>query len=74
MFRGRQITHPELGEKLSIKMAEQLSDISTVERAPKIEGKNMVTMLLPKADHDKTEKNADKNIEVNNSKEEANHA
>jgi translation initiation factor IF-3 len=55
-------------------MAEQLSDISTVERAPKIEGKNMVTMLLPKADHDKTEKNADKNIEVNNSKEEANHA
>jgi len=39
MFRGRQITHPELGEKLSIKMAEQLSDISTVERAPKIEGR-----------------------------------
>ena len=73
MFRGRQITHPELGEKLSIKMAEQLSDISVVDRKPKIEGRNMVTMLLPKADHDKPEKNTEKN-ETSDIKEEANNA
>ena len=32
MFRGRQITHPELGERLCIKLAEELSDISSVEK------------------------------------------
>ena len=73
MFRGRQITHPELGEKLSIKMAEQLSDISVVDRKPKIEGRNMVTMLLPKADHDKAEKNTEKK-ETSDIKEDANNA
>jgi translation initiation factor IF-3 len=35
MFRGRQITHPELGERLCIKLAEELSDISSVEKHPK---------------------------------------
>lgn len=78
MFRGRQITHPELGEKLSIKMAEQLSDISVVDRKPKIEGRNMVTMLLPKTEHDKTDKNNEKKEAPANKaaeiKEEANNA
>ncbi|HNX29264.1 MAG TPA: translation initiation factor IF-3 [Syntrophomonadaceae bacterium] len=73
MFRGRQITHPELGEKLSIKMAQQLSDISTMEKAPRIEGRNMVTMLLPKVEHEKIDKNAEKN-EVKDVKEEVSNA
>lgn len=60
MFRGREITHPDLGEKLSVKMAEQLSDISAVEKAPKVEGKNMVMILTPKLDTDKTHKNEKK--------------
>lgn len=59
MFRGRQITHPELGEKLCIKLAEQLSDISSVERPPKIEGRNMVSILIPKIDVDKNKKEED---------------
>ena len=50
MFRGREITHPENGERLSKKFAEELSDISTVERAPKVEGRNMVMILVPKAE------------------------
>lgn len=70
MFRGRQITHPELGAKLSIKMAEELNDVSAVEKAPKIEGRNMVTILIPKIDNEK----ADKNPEKNEIKEEANNA
>ncbi|MDD3268473.1 MAG: translation initiation factor IF-3 [Syntrophomonadaceae bacterium] len=55
MFRGREITHPEIGEKLSIKLTEQLADISTVEKAPKIEGRNMVTILMPKIETEKKE-------------------
>lgn len=55
MFRGRQITHPELGEKLSLKLAEQLSDISTVEKQPKIEGRNMTTIFVPRIDDKKEE-------------------
>lgn len=48
MFRGREITHPELGQKLCKKFAAELADISTVEKMPKVEGKNMVMILLPK--------------------------
>lgn len=55
MFKGRQITHPELGEKLCIKLAEELADISTVERSPKVEGRNMVTIFIPKAEIEKKE-------------------
>ncbi|MDD4548994.1 MAG: translation initiation factor IF-3 [Syntrophomonadaceae bacterium] len=55
MFRGRQITHPELGERLTLKMAEQLSDISAVEKPPKVEGRNMVAILVPKTENDKKE-------------------
>ena len=59
-------------------MAEQLSDISVVDRKPKIEGRNMVTMLLPKTEHDKTDKNNEKKEAPANKaaeiKEEANNA
>lgn len=47
MFRGREITHPELGKSLCVRLAEQLSDISTVEREPRVEGRNMIMILTP---------------------------
>jgi translation initiation factor IF-3 len=56
MFKGRQITHPELGERLCNKLAETLADISTVEKSPKVEGRNMTTIFVPKADIDKEKK------------------
>ncbi len=55
MFRGRQITHPELGEKLCIQLAKELSDISAVEKQPKVEGRNMVMILVPKIENDSKE-------------------
>ena len=55
MFRGREITHPELGEKLSLRMVDELSDISAVEKPPKVEGRNMVTILIPKIENTKEE-------------------
>ena len=48
MFRGREITHPELGRVLCERLAERLADIATVERQPKVEGKNMIIILAPK--------------------------
>ncbi|MDR1616475.1 MAG: translation initiation factor IF-3 [Syntrophomonadaceae bacterium] len=54
MFRGREITHPDLGQRLSVKLAEELADISSVEKKPKVEGKNMVMILTPRLDLDKS--------------------
>lgn len=48
MFRGREISHPELGEKLCWRLADQVSEIASVERPPKLEGRNMVMILAPK--------------------------
>ena len=48
MFRGRELSHPELGEVLLIKMAKQLEDLAVIERAAKLEGKNMIMIVSPK--------------------------
>lgn len=48
IFRGREITHPELGEQLGLKLAEELSSVGVVEKPAKIEGRNMVMVLSPK--------------------------
>ena len=48
MFRGRELSHPELGEVLLTKMAKQLEDLAVIERAAKLEGKNMIMIVTPK--------------------------
>lgn len=49
MFRGREITHPELGRELCQRMVDRLSAVASVERAPKVEGKNMIIIFAPKS-------------------------
>ena len=49
MFRGRELTHPELGEDLLNKMAEKLQEFAVVERKPKLEGRNMIMIVAPKS-------------------------
>ncbi|MBB6452065.1 translation initiation factor IF-3 [Salirhabdus euzebyi] len=49
-FRGRAITHKELGQKVLDRMAEECKDLSTVESKPKMEGRNMFMMLAPLAE------------------------
>lgn len=49
MFRGRELSHPELGEVLLTKMADKLKDQAVVERMPKLEGKNMIMIVAPKS-------------------------
>jgi translation initiation factor IF-3 len=48
MFRGRELVHPHLGEKLLWRMAEDLSEIGEVESEPNLDGRNMVMMLAPR--------------------------
>ena len=46
-FKGRQIIHPELGEEVMNRFAEQVKDIATVEQKAKLEGRNMTMLLAP---------------------------
>ncbi len=48
MFRGREQTHPERGESLLLRLAEDVSDLAQVESAPLQDGRNMVMMLGPR--------------------------
>jgi translation initiation factor IF-3 len=47
MFRGREMTHPERGRVLLLRLAEEVQDLGIVESAPLQDGRNMVMMLAP---------------------------
>jgi len=47
-FRGREITHKDLGRKILYRMADEVNDCSEIERQPKLEGKQMIMILSPK--------------------------
>ncbi|HXG64562.1 MAG TPA: translation initiation factor IF-3 [Blastocatellia bacterium] len=47
-FRGREITHKELGNSLLQRLEKDLADVGTVEVRPKLEGMNMFIILAPK--------------------------
>ncbi|MBR2287823.1 MAG: translation initiation factor IF-3 [Clostridia bacterium] len=48
-FRGRQITHSEIGAKVMQDFAERCKDVSVVERRPTMDGRHMIMILAPKA-------------------------
>jgi len=47
MFRGREMTHPERGRDLLIRLAEDVKDLGVIESQPLQDGRNMVMMLAP---------------------------
>jgi translation initiation factor IF-3 len=47
MFRGREVTHPERGVMILDRLAEELSELGTVEQRPTQDGRNMTMMLGP---------------------------
>lgn len=47
LFRGREITHPEIGQQLLKKVATDLEDVATIEQAPRLEGRTMFMLLAP---------------------------
>ena len=48
-FRGREMAHTDIGEKLLTKFAEQCTEYGTVDKNPKLEGRHMSMFLTPKA-------------------------
>ena len=48
-FRGRQITHSEIGRQVMTEFAERIKEYGTVDKAPTIEGRNMSMFITPKA-------------------------
>ena len=48
MFRGRELSHPELGEELLKKLEARLVELAVIEKRPKLEGKNMIMIIAPK--------------------------
>ena len=47
MFRGREVAHPERGEELLSRLAEELQEVAVVEQRPTQDGRNMTMMLAP---------------------------
>ena len=47
-FRGREMTHTELGEEVLEHFVGMVSDVGQVEERPKLEGRNMTMVLAPK--------------------------
>ena len=48
-FRGREMAHTSIGEVILLKFAEQCKEIATLDKNPKLEGRNMSMFLSPKA-------------------------
>ncbi|MSP34511.1 MAG: translation initiation factor IF-3 [Limnohabitans sp.] len=46
-FRGREITHQELGMALLQRIRDDLGDLIVVEQFPKLEGRQMIMMIAP---------------------------
>jgi translation initiation factor IF-3 len=47
-FRGREITHAKLGQKILERVANEVAEHCVVERMPKLEGRSMIMILAPK--------------------------
>ncbi len=51
-FRGRQMAHISIGEELLNTIAENCTEIASMDRKPKLEGRHMTMLLSPKVSND----------------------
>ena len=49
-FKGRAITHKEIGQEVLTRLADEVSDIANVEQRAKMDGRSMFLVLAPKTD------------------------
>lgn len=49
MFRGRELSHPELGRRILDRIAEQMDHMAKIEAYPRLDGRNMTMVLGPDA-------------------------
>jgi len=47
-FRGRSITHPELGKAMLDRIAQKVADVAVIDQQARLEGRNMSMMLISK--------------------------
>lgn len=47
-FKGREMAHTDLGKKVLMRFADELNDVAQIEQQPKLEGRFMTMMLMPK--------------------------
>src|SRR3712207_6592358 len=47
MFRGREVTHPERGQQLLERLAEDLNELAVIEQRANLDGRNMTMLLGP---------------------------
>jgi translation initiation factor IF-3 len=47
-FRGREITHTEIGQSVLERLAKEVEHLSVMERRPKLEGRSLIMILQPK--------------------------
>lgn len=47
-FKGRAITHKEIGQKVLTRFAEACNELATIESHPKMDGRSMFMVLAPK--------------------------
>jgi translation initiation factor IF-3 len=55
MFRGREVQHPELGERLLRRLASDLDGLGRIESQPNLDGRNMVMVMAPKKESSQAE-------------------
>ena len=48
MFRGRELQHPELGRRILDEVAEAMGEHAKIDMTPRMDGRNMTMMLVPK--------------------------
>ncbi|CAH1190090.1 Translation initiation factor IF-3 [Paenibacillus plantiphilus] len=47
-FRGREITHASVGQRILDRLAKEVAELCVMERVPKLEGRSMIMILAPK--------------------------
>jgi len=58
MFRGREVTHSQIGQEILERLIDELEEIASVEKYPKLEGHMMTMILIPKKSPDGSRKEA----------------
>lgn len=51
-FRGREMAHTDIGRKLLLKFAEDCTEVASLDKEPKLEGRHMSMFLSPKVSKD----------------------
>jgi translation initiation factor IF-3 len=61
-FRGREVTHPEIGNEILSRLRDSVADYGEVETAPRLEGRQMTMVLAPIRNADRIVEDTDEDV------------